>query len=199
MKFTGYINHPSSSIQPLNATALVHAGISVGMEPYNVVRIIIEHLPILTSVRIKTIHLISATYGINQQYSGNTALKLISQSGTYLYFQTPHISADMLAGNFQVRVIYEVSPEDITLLRYIAERTTAKIVNYGCKLVTPSSAQLDYPSFIQNLGTTDQTLVYSDCYGNEGSFILKPGDATYFLVNIVNTGSGSTLYQLYSR
>ena len=199
MNITGYINNPLSAIQPLNASVSMLAGSSLGLGSKNIVRILIEHLGILRSVRINTIHLTSATYGFNEQFSGNKALKLVNEANNSLYFETPYPSTTYEASNFTLRVTYEVSAEDITLLRYIAERTTAKILNQGCKIVIPSASNLDYPSFIQNLGTSDNTLLFTDCYGNDGTLTLKPGEATYFLVSVVRVGSGSPLYQLYSK
>ena len=199
MKITGYINDPISSLQPLNAIATVEAGTVSGLSSNLLVKVGIDNLSILRSVNVSLIQLISATDGINNQYFNTSALKLLSNANNILYFETSFLASSYTAANFSARVVYDVSSEDITLLRYISEKTTAQILNRGCKKITPSNNALDYPSFIQNLGTTDQSLIYEDCYGNTDTITLSPASATFFLVTKVKTGSGTTLYQLYSK
>jgi hypothetical protein len=199
MKITGYINDPISSIQPLNATATIEAGTVSGLSPNLVVLVSIDNLSILRSVSVAIIHILSATDGINNQFFNTNACKLLATVNNTLYFQTPFLASSYTASNFSARVVYDVSLEDITLLRYISERTTAQLLIRGCKKVTPSNNALDFPSFIQNLGTDNQTLIYEDAYGNTDTITPKPDLATYFLVTKVKTGSGTTLYQLYSK
>ena len=199
MKITGYINDALSSVQPLNATAVVEAGTVSGLSSNLVVKVSIDNLSILRSVTVSLIQVISATDGINSQFFNTSACKQLGNANNTLYFDTPFLASSYTAANFSARVVYDVSEEDITLLRYISEKTTAQLLIRGCKKVTPSNNALDYPSFIQNLGTDNCTLIYEDMYGNTDTITLKPDVATYFLATKVKTGSGTTLYQLYSK
>jgi len=199
MKITGHINNPSSSLQPLNGIATVYPSSSYLLSSNLCVKLTVPDLPVLHSFKVKQIHLKADHYTVNQAYSATTMLKLLKVDGNDLYFDTPYLNASYTYSYFTVEVIYEIEIQDILLLNYIASKTIPKIVNCGCKLVTPSASALDYPSYIQNMGAIDNLLLYTDCYGNSGTITLKPDQATYFLVTVVNTGSGADLYQLYTK
>jgi len=199
MNITGHINIRYSTLQPLKATAITLAAGAFNLSNNVCIRLDVPDLPVLHSFRVKQFRLISDYYHFDHIYSGNTMLKELYRTAETIFFDTPFPSANYSNTQIAVEVIYEISQEDLSLLLYIASRTTAKLVNLGCKIISEPGNNLDYPSYIQNLGTENQLLNYIDCYGNSGTLTLKPGEATYFLVATVDSGSGNTLYQLYSK
>lgn len=71
----------------------------------------------------------------------------------------------------------------------------------GFKAVGAVSAEiiLPQPSFIQNRGADGQALVYEDEYGNSGSITMKENECTLARIAKIKTGSGASMYQVYSK
>lgn len=69
----------------------------------------------------------------------------------------------------------------------------------GCKKITPGANYLDYASWVYNDDSADATLNYEDEYGNADTITLASKQTTNFRCAKVNTGSGSKLFQIYTK
>ena len=78
---------------------------------------------------------------------------------------------------------------------------TSRGVTGGFKAVGTVSAEItfDYPSWIQNRGVDGAALVYEDEYGNSGSITMTVNEITPSRIAKVKTGSGASMYQVYSK
>jgi hypothetical protein len=78
---------------------------------------------------------------------------------------------------------------------------TSQGVTGGWKALGTVSAEivLPYPSWIQNRGADGQTLAYEDEYGNSGSVTMKENEITPSRISKVKTGSGASMYSIYSK
>ena len=71
----------------------------------------------------------------------------------------------------------------------------------GFKALGTISAEvtLSHPAWIQNRGADGQTLAFEDEYGNSGSITMKENEITPSRMSKVKTGSGASMYMIYSK
>lgn len=109
MRITGFINDQYSTMQPLNASAVLEAGSVSGLSDKAVVKVTIPNLTVLKSVVVTEISIESVKI-----YGSGTG-KLLETAGNVLYFET-NISDDDIDDQSPL-VTYILSEEDLEVVK----------------------------------------------------------------------------------
>lgn len=110
MRITGFINDQYSTIQPLNATAILEAGSVSGLSDKAVIKVTIPGITVLKSVVVTEISIDGV-----KVFGSGTGGRLLGQVGNALYFETNISNEDI--DDLVPLVTYILSEEDLEVVK----------------------------------------------------------------------------------